>query len=61
MIMSIAVTPRKGLLARRIAREQPELSASEVAKLVGTNGGYVIKAISKSTFGRDKPKSRIRS
>jgi hypothetical protein len=58
--MSIAVKPRKGLRAKRIAEERPDLAPEEIARLVGTNKRYVERAIAAEQFGRDKPKSKAR-
>lgn len=58
--MSIAVKPRKGLRAKRIAEERPDLPPEEIAKLVGTNRRHVERSIAAERFGRDKPKSQQR-
>ena len=55
--MSIAVKPRKGLRAKRIAEERPDLPPEEIAKIVGTNKRHVERSIAADHFGRDKPKS----
>ncbi len=60
--MQIAIPPRKGLLARKIAAERPELTPPpEIARLAGTNSGHVVKALKQDHFGRQKPKSRAKS
>lgn len=56
----IAVPVRKGLVAKRLAEENPELSEMEIARRVGTSPGYVEKALKQDHFGRDQPKSRLR-
>lgn len=56
--MTIAIPPRKGLVAKRIAESNPGLPLAEVARRAGTAAGYVAKAVVKERFGRDKPKSR---
>jgi len=58
--MPIAITPRKGLVAKRIAAQRPELDPNQIAKLVGTGATYVRKAITQERFGRDKVKSIAR-
>ncbi len=58
--MNIAVKPRKGLRAKRLAEERPDLGAEEIARLVGTNKRYVERAIAAEKFGRDQPKSRAK-
>lgn len=55
--MPIAAPVRKGLVARRIAAERPELSPNEIARLAGTGASNVKKALARSTVGKDKPKS----
>lgn len=39
----IAVPIRRGLVAKRLAEENPELSDKEIARRVGANSGYVEK------------------
>lgn len=56
--MTIAIPPRKGLVAMRIAESNPGLPLAEVARRACTAAGYVAKAVVKERFGRDKPKSR---
>lgn len=56
--MPIQVPPRKGLKAKALAEQRPDLSVSEVARLAGLDRGAAANAISKRQFGRDKPKSR---
>lgn len=58
--MGIAVKPQKGLRAKRIAEERPDLPPEEIAKLVGTNKRHVQRSIAARRFGRDKPKSQRR-
>lgn len=58
--MPIAIPPRKGLRAKRLLEENPELSPSEVAKLVGTHSSNIAKALRREQFGSDVPKSRRR-
>jgi hypothetical protein len=56
--MSISIPIRKGLKARRLAEERPDLSKSEIARLAGTNRGVLNAALRKDHFGRQNPKSR---
>ena len=56
--MSIAVKPRKGLRAKRIAEERPDLPPGEIAKIVGTNKRHVERSIATEKFGIEKVKSR---
>ena len=56
----IAIPVRKGLVAKRLAEEIPELSDEEIARRVGTSRGYVEKALKQSHFGREEPKTRLR-
>lgn len=58
--MSISVKPRKGLRAKRLAEERPDLPHEEIARLVGTNKRHVQRSIHAEHFGRDKPKSQQR-
>ena len=58
--MPVIIPPRKGLRAKRIAYERPDLSGRDVAQLANTEPRYVAKALAQQRFGRDKPKSRAR-
>jgi hypothetical protein len=56
--MPIAITPKKGLVAQKIAAERPDLKPGQIAKLAGMSPGHVAYALARKSFGRDKPKSR---
>lgn len=56
--MVIAAPVRKGLVAKRLAKENPELSPAEIGRIVGTGASYIKVALAKPTLGRDRVKSR---
>ncbi len=58
--MTIAIPARKGLIVRKIAAERPDLTPKQIAKAAGMNKAYALKAMSKTTFGKDRTKSIAR-
>ena len=57
--MPIAIPPRKPLVAKKLAAERPDLTPSQVGRLIGASGDFVAKAIAQQRFGRQKPKTRV--
>lgn len=55
--MPIAAPVRKGLIAKRIAADRPDLSPAQIGRIVGTGASYIKVALQKPHLGRDKVKS----
>jgi hypothetical protein len=56
MCDDINIPIHKGLKAKRIAEDRPDLSLGEIARIVDTHPGNVANAPKRDYFGRDKPK-----
>lgn len=56
--MSIAIPPRKGLIAKTLRERHPELTHEEIGRALGMRPSQVEHAAEKVRFGRNKPKSR---